>query len=145
MKDYLSKNKKQRQQGFTLIETSVALVVMMIGGLGIAAVFAYAIRNNTGARDRAAALAVAQQELEILRHLSYSDPALTATVNPITRETTSAGRSYSIRTNIQDTTATVKTIDIQVTPLSSSNPFLSTVTVTTQRAAFSLGAYSGGP
>jgi Tfp pilus assembly protein PilV len=118
---------------------------MMIGGLGIAAVFAYAIRNNTGARDRAAALAVAQQELEILRHLSYSDPALTATVNPITRETTSAGRSYSIRTNIQDTTATVKTIDIQVTPLSSSNPFLSTVTVTTQRAAFSLGAYSGGP
>jgi Tfp pilus assembly protein PilV len=145
MKDYLSKNKRQRQQGFTLIETSVALVVMMIGGLGIAAVFAYAIRNNTGARDRAAALAVAQQELEILRHLSYSDPALTATVNPITRETTSAGRSYSIRTNIQDTTATVKTIDIQVTPLSSSNPFLSTVTVTTQRAAFSLGAYSGGP
>jgi Tfp pilus assembly protein PilV len=145
MKIYRSKNKRQGQQGFTLIETTVALVVMMIGGLGIAAVFAYAIRNNTGARDRAAAIAVAQQELERLRNLSFLDPALAATVNPTTREITSAGRLYSIRTNIQDTTATIKTIDIQVTPLSSSNPFLSTVAVTTQRAAFSLGAYSGGP
>lgn len=145
MKIVLQTSSRQGQKGFTLLETTVALVVMMIGGLGIAAVFAFAIRNTTGARDRAAAIAVAQQELERLRNLSFDDPALTATVTPTTTQVTNAGRTYSRRTSIQDTTATVKTIEIQVTPLSSSNPFVSSVSVTTQRAAFSLGAYSGGP
>ena len=40
--------KNRREQGFTLIETASALLVMMIGGLGICAVFTYAIKNNTG-------------------------------------------------------------------------------------------------
>jgi Tfp pilus assembly protein PilV len=140
-----SENARRGQQGFTLLETTVALVVMMIGGLGIAAVFTYAIRNNTGARDRAAAMAVAQQEVERLRNLSFDNAALAATPNPVTITVTRAGRSYAMRTNITDTTATFKTVEIQVTPQSSSNPFLSTVTVRTQRAAFTLGAYTGGP
>src|SRR5829696_9092257 len=75
------KNKGER--GFTLIETASALLVMMIGGLGICAVFAYAIKNNTGSRDRAAALAVAQQQMEQYRSLTFLDPALTATPTPV--------------------------------------------------------------
>ena len=55
--------KNRRERGFTLLETASALLVMMIGGLGICAVFTYAIKNNTGSRDRAAAIAVAQQEM----------------------------------------------------------------------------------
>lgn len=140
-----SERTKHGQKGFTLLETTVALVVMMIGGLGIAAVFTYAIRNNTGARDRAASMAVAQQEVERLRNLSFDNAALAATPNPTTITITRANRTYAMRTNIVDTTATFKTIEIQVTPQSGSNPFLSSVTVRTQRAAFTLGAYSGGP
>lgn len=141
----IGKNKRG-QQGFTLLETSVALVVMMIGGLGIAAVFAYAIRNNTGSKDRAAAIAVAQQEMERLRNLSFGDAALTATsTNAPSSYVTRAGRSFAVRTSIQNTTATVKTIEIQVTPQSGGNQFTGAVRVSAERVASTLGAYSGGP
>lgn len=56
-----TQSNQRQEKGFTLMETATALLVMMIGGLGICAVFAYAIKNNTGSRDRAAAIAVAQQ------------------------------------------------------------------------------------
>ena len=69
---------RRQERGFTLMETTCALLVMMIGGLGICAVFAFAIKNNTGSRDRAASIAVAQQEMERFRSLTYIDPALTA-------------------------------------------------------------------
>ena len=141
-----SQAKNRREKGFTLIETASALLVMMIGGLGICAVFAYAIKNNTGSRDRAAALAVAQQQMEYYRNLTFLDPALTATpstVNPVT--ITSAGRTYSVQTTITDTTSSLKTIKIQVTPLLSSDPWaLGTVEISVQRSAFSLGPHSGG-
>jgi Tfp pilus assembly protein PilV len=138
--------KNRRERGFTLLETTSALLVMMIGGLGICAVFAYAVTNNTGSRDRAAAMAVAQQQMEQYRTLTFLDPGLTATVgtpNPVT--VTSAGRTYSVRTTIANTTASLKTITIQVTPLLSSEPWaVGSVEISVQRSAFSLGPYSGG-
>ena len=142
------KIKTQRQQsGFTLLETSVAMVVMMIGGLGIAAVFAYAVKNNNGSRDRAIALAVAQQELERLRNVPFHDAALNATVTlPPAVTVSNGGRTFSVRTTILNTTTSLKTIQVRVTPLSNSNPWASqTVLVTTQRAAFTVGPNIGGP
>jgi Tfp pilus assembly protein PilV len=136
--------KNRREQGFTLIETTCALLVMMIGGLGIAAVFTYAIKNNTGSRDRAAALAVAQQEMEYYRNFPFLDPALNTTA-ATTKTVTSAGRTYTVRTTITLTTASMKTITIQVTPLLSSDPWaLGSVEVSVRRSAFSLGAFAGG-
>ena len=141
-----SLRRDEKQKGFTLIETAAALLVMMIGGLGICAVFAYAIKNNTGSRDRAAALAVAQQKMEAYRHLMFTDAALTATGSVVTPETvTSANRTYSVRTTITDTTSSLKTIQIRVTPLLSDSSWSnSSVEIMVQRSAFSLGAYTGG-
>lgn len=138
--------KNRRERGFTLLETASALLVMMIGGLGICAVFTYAIKNNTGSRDRAAAIAVAQQEMEYYRNLIFTDPGLTATATAGTTKTvTSASRSYTVRTTITDTTASMKTITIQVTPLLSSDPWaLGTVEISVRRSAFSVGPYAGG-
>jgi Tfp pilus assembly protein PilV len=139
-----SQGKNRHEKGFTLIETASALLVMMIGGLGICAVFAYAIRNNTGSRDRAAALAVAQQQMERYRQMTFLDPGLTA-MAATTQTVNSAGRDYSVRTTITDTTSSLKTISIEVTPLLSSDPWLGTISISVQRSAFSLGAYAGGP
>lgn len=137
--------RRRQEKGFTLIETAAALLVMMIGGLGICAVFTYAIKNNTGSRDRAAAIAVAQQEMERFRQVTYLDPLLTAGA-ATTKTVTSADRTYSVRTQITDTTTSLKTISIQVTPLLSNDPWaLGTVSISVQRSAFALGAYSGGP
>lgn len=139
--------KNRRERGFTLIETCSALLVMMIGGLGICAVFAYAIKNNTGSRDRAAALAVAQQQMEFYRNLTFTDPGMTATVpepDPVTVE--SAGRTYSVVTTITNTTSSLKTIKIEVTPLLSDDLWAQgTVEISVERSAFALGPYSGGP
>lgn len=136
--------KMNQEGGFTLIETTTALLVMMIGGLGICAVFAYAIKNNTGSRDRAAALAVAQQQMERYRQVTFIDPLLTAHA-ATTQTVTSAGRDYTVRTTITNTTASLKTITIEVTPLMSSDPWaLGTVRVTVQRSTFALGPHSGG-
>lgn len=139
--------KAAQQKGFTLIETATAMLVMMIGGLGIAAVFAYAIKNNTGSRDRAGSLAVAQQQMEYYRNLAFNDAALTATPNTVTPVTVqNAGRSYSVRTTITNTTSTLKTINIQVTPLLNNEVWArGTVQLSVQRSTFALGAYSGGP
>lgn len=135
---------QRRERGFTLMETATALLVMMIGGLGICGVFAYAIKNNTGSRDRAASIAVAQQQMERFRSLLFTDAALTASTSTATVE--SAGRTYTVRTTITDTTSSLKTITIEVTPLLSSAPWaLGTVKVSVQRSAFAMGPYIGGP
>ena len=135
---------QRQERGFTLMETTCALLVMMIGGLGICAVFAFAIENNTGSRDRAASIAVAQQEMERFRSLTFIDPALTAGTSTTT--VNSAGRTYTVKTTIANTTSSLKTITIEVTPLLSSDPWaLQTVKISVQRSTFAFGPYLGGP
>ena len=137
---------RNSEKGFSLIETASALIVMMIGGLGICAVFAYAIKNNTGSRDRAAALAVAQQTMETYRNLPFDDTGLTATATDPTAVTvSSAGRTYSVKTIITNTTSSLKTIKIQVTPQLSDSAWANgTVEISSLRSTYALGAYSGG-
>ena len=135
---------ERQERGFTLLETATALLVMMIGGLGICAVFAYAIENNTGSRDRAAAIAVAQQQMERFRSLIFTDTALTAGTS--TANVESAGRTYRVRTTIANTTTSLKTITIEVTPLLGSDSWaMGTVRISVQRSAFAFGPYIGGP
>lgn len=109
------------ERGFTLIETVVSLVIMMIVGLGAASLFVYAVRNNSGAADRAVAIAIAQQRMERLRNVDFDDASLNAgTTNTAV---TSAGRGYTVQTIICATaacggSATLKRITVQVTPTS---------------------------
>lgn len=140
-----SREKKRRQEkGFTLVETSSALLVMMIGGLGICAVFAFAIRNNTGSLDRALALAVAQQEMERYRHMKFLDAGLTAQAATTRTVTSTDDRTYTVTTTITDTTPSLKTIRIQVTPMLSSDEWArGTVEISVRRSAFAPGPYVG--
>ena len=147
MRCVTKRSRAGQQSGFTLLETAIAMVVMMVGGLGIAAVFAYAIKNNNGSRDRAIAIAVAQQEIERLRALPFNDGALAATPVAVAPTTvTNGGRNFSMRTLIMDTSPSMKTIQVRVTPLGNSDAWASrTVQISTERAAFTLGAFVGGP
>ena len=52
------------EQGFTLIETTVAMLIMMIAGLGVVSLFVYSIGYNSGGNDRAVAISLAQQQVE---------------------------------------------------------------------------------
>jgi Tfp pilus assembly protein PilV len=136
------------QRGFTLIETTIALLIMMIVMLGVASVFAFAIANNSNGADRAQTLAVAQQRLETLRNVDYSETTthadLTVGAHTLTvyrGDVGEAGRKYKIDWNVEDnSTGTLKTITVNVTPITAGPSWAAsvsswaTVTIITQRA-----------
>ncbi len=141
--------------GFSLIETAIALLVLMVVGLGATSLFFYAVRYNAGAAERAMALAVAQQKLESLRAVPFDDPLL-APANE-TDICTAAEPCYSgdraftaTKTVITSNNVTVngltrpttKTITISVLPLRGSLPWTAgAISVTTQRATLLRGPH----
>jgi len=74
-----AKNQRHGQAGFTLIETAVSMVVMMIVGLGAASLFVFALGTNNSARDRELSMAVAQQQMERLRNTRFNNLSATVT------------------------------------------------------------------
>lgn len=129
-------------RGFTLVETAVAFLIMMIVLLGVASVFAYAVYNNTSGADRTQTLALAQQSLETLRSYQYSadtqDPRLAQGTYTQTARYGGSNRLYTIDWTIADTTGSLKTITVKVTPLGAGPSWGSgnaaSVTITTLRA-----------
>jgi type II secretory pathway pseudopilin PulG len=104
-------------RGFTLIETTIAMVVMMVVGLGATSLFLYSIRNNSGGDNRSQALAIAQQRLEELREVAYNDPelALGQTTTTVVLQNVTGGNPPA--------SAGVQAYD--AAPASSDNPFVS--------------------
>ena len=159
----LRHNNSRQQAGFTLLEAAIAMVILMIIGLGIASLFTYAIQANSNADDRELSMAIAQKRMEWLRtipfttqtrHVAYSYPdgGLEATSTSGVSETvTNAGRSYTVITVISNLSTvpvgnpdagepTVKRIQVSVTPLGAATAF-ETVTLTTQRSTQVVGMY----
>src|SRR6185503_129376 len=156
MKHYSPDDRQHRPEshrgelGFTLMETTVALLILMVVGLGAASLFFYAATNTSTASDRQLAMAVAQQRVEEMRAVLFTDAALNATAGTVTN-VTSAGRPYLVNTVITDSTVvngqpTLKTITVRVTP-QGAGPALArnvaslfgSVTVTTERSTLLLG------
>ncbi|MDX6385718.1 MAG: hypothetical protein QOK48_3291 [Blastocatellia bacterium] len=110
----------EREAGFTMIETVIALVIMMIVGLAAAGGFAFAVRYNTTAANRAACITIAQTSLEKLRAVPFTDSSLTAGTTTVT-VSDSAGRTYTLTTTTSDTVVsgktTMKQIAVSVAPV----------------------------
>jgi len=145
MKTQTPKNKKG-QQGFTLMETSIAMVVMMVGALGIASLFVFSTQNNVGGSERALAMAVAQQQLEQIRSVSYEDTTLN--VGTTTATVRNAEQNYTVeRTVAQETNADgkakqLKKITIRVTPQVGGPNWLNTAVVLVSfRSTLAAGSY----
>ena len=151
------------QQGFTLLEAAIALVILMIIGLGVASLFTYAVGANSRADDRELAMAIAQKRMEWLRTIpfttqtrmvAYSFPngGLQATAaDGVTETVTSAGRSYIVNTVIQDMSVvplgnpdagapTTKSFRVAVTPAVATTNF-ETVILNTQRSTQVVGVF----
>ena len=125
-------------RGFTLIETTIALLILMVATLGVAALFVYSINYNSGANDRALALAIAQQQMERLRKTPIAQVVTPAQPEP---DVVMARRSYSVVTTV-DGSATLKRITIQVTPKGAgANWARNSVVLITQRSQTGIGPY----
>ncbi|MET0623580.1 MAG: type II secretion system protein [Pyrinomonadaceae bacterium] len=148
------------ERGFTLAETAIALLIMMIASVGVVSLFSYSIKYNAGAKDRELAMAVAQKRMEWLRGIPYNaatrgvayhyptaaNPASggLAKTTGVTETTTSAGRSYTVVTTIAnfkdatDAASVIKTITVRVTP-DGADDALGAVALTTQRSILLMG------
>ena len=138
-------NRGANQSGFTLIETTIALCVMMIVSLGAASLFVYAINYNSGANDRAMALAIAQQRMERLRQSPPTDASLST--DSVTESITNADRPFTVVTTVCSTSAcggsaTLKIITIQVTPDGATKWASGPITIVSQRSFPTLGSYA---
>ena len=102
------------------------MVIMMVAGLGVVSLFVYSIGYNSGGNDRAVAIAIAQQHIEQLRVVPFTDSTLNVTsATVLSPDTVSNGRSYRVTRTVtgsnNDATGspTLKTITIRVDPMSS--------------------------
>jgi len=158
--DFVTKHNSER--GFTLLEAAIAMVMLMVIGLGVASLFTYAVRANGRADDRELAMAIAQKRMEWLRTIpfntqtrsvafSFPNGGLGATATAGVNETvTNAGRSYVVNTVITDLSVvpntnpdpgapTIKRIKITVTP--TAGTAFDAITITTQRSTQVTGIY----
>ncbi|HKR61518.1 MAG TPA: hypothetical protein VJS64_17660, partial [Pyrinomonadaceae bacterium] len=97
------------ESGFTLLETAIALVFMMIAALGAASAFAYSINYNSGGSDRLVALALAQEQLERIRSAQFNS-TVTDTVlvggTTVQAGLTRNGKRFALTTTVDDDPAT---------------------------------------
>ena len=117
--------RRANERGFSMIESSVALVILMIAGLGVASVFTYSIQYNSGGNDRAVAISLAQQQMEQFRSVAFTDPSLAIAGAVVLPDKVSNGRTYRVTRTVMGSNnnvsgnPTLKTITIRVDPTSS--------------------------
>lgn len=75
----ISRKRRSKHSGFTLIETLIATVVMVVGVVGVAQLIPLSIRLNTGNREDSTALVFAQRQMDELvdqpmSATTFSDP-----------------------------------------------------------------------
>ena len=122
-------------RGFTLIETSIALLVMMVALLALASLFTYGINYNSAAQVRAVAMAVAQQRMERLRQGVFDE-----VVSASEPDVASAGYHFAVSTNVS-TSGNLRTVTVTVTPQAGPAWARRPVVLVTQRAGTGLGTF----
>lgn len=133
--------------GFTLLETSIAMVVMMVGALAMSSLFVFSVQNNVGGSERALSMAVAQQQLEQIRSVEYDDTTLTDSTTDF--QVTTGGRTYFVQRvvvgemNADNTPKQLKRITITVTPQAGGPNWTRTpVVLVSYRSTINAGSYA---
>lgn len=129
------------EAGMTLIETTIALVIIMIALLGVVHSFTYAVTYNAGNAVRTESLALLQKEVETMRALKWTssgrDPLLDGTGNsctPVVTEVPSTnGGSFRIERTVDDDPSSPTTCEVDAATQ------LKDVTITIRLAAPSPG------
>jgi prepilin-type N-terminal cleavage/methylation domain-containing protein len=66
------KAERSDESGFSLIEVTIAMIILLVALLGVFVTFAYAVNYNAGNSSRAQALTVLQQEVERMRSAKFT-------------------------------------------------------------------------
>ena len=130
------------ERGFTLVETSIALVILMVAGFGAISLFLFSMNYGSGAADRARAFAIAQRRMEIIRSTPFTSLPATGTVTEtVGAVSTGDPRTFTVSTTVANdadanlTAARQKIITITVTPQNNGRWSSGSVVLTTYRAS----------
>lgn len=141
----LKHNSTNGERGFTLVETTIASLVMLVGALGCASLFVFSLQNNVGGSERALAMAVAQQQLEQIRSVRYDDSTLNAGTTSATvrngERPYTVQRTVALETNSDSSARNLKRITITVTPETGQPWMRSSVVLVTFRSTLASGSY----
>lgn len=133
--------KKTAEAGFSLVEVMIAMVVLLVGLLGVSLTYTSAVRYNAGNNLRLQSLAILQQRSEQIRSAKFTprevDPLLAGGLKDLETITTADGNTFQVQTVVDDdpftpdvqtdTSKTIKEITITV---SSTNQAQQWVTAT---------------
>jgi prepilin-type N-terminal cleavage/methylation domain-containing protein len=94
------------EAGFTLMEVVVAMVILLVALLGVFGTFTYAINYNAGNNSRSQALAVLQQEVELMRSIkftpNFTEPALTGGVKASKAVASADGNRFRVDVTVDN-------------------------------------------
>jgi prepilin-type N-terminal cleavage/methylation domain-containing protein len=109
-------NVRSLERGMTMVELMMALVVLSIGLLGLAAIFPAGRRFTNRDRLMTTATDLAEQKMEQLRTLSYSDPDLTIGTHPTASGETVGNNNRFVRWwTITQIATDLRCADVRVT------------------------------
>lgn len=102
------------RRGFTLVEVMVAMILLFIGLLALMATTAGVIQGNDFSRQMTTALALAQEEMEILKGKSYPDGDLSAGDHSDARHPLNSIYTRTWTVTDDSPAADLKTIEVRV-------------------------------
>jgi type IV pilus assembly protein PilV len=103
------------KKGFTLIEFLVALVILMVGLLGLLQTVNFAIVNNMTNQMRQEAITLADERMQVEIAKSYDSIPIAVTNETVQRIVNGSPRNYSIViTNTKPTGRTIS-VDLRLT------------------------------
>lgn len=105
---------RQTDQGFTLVETLVAVLIFAIASLAVSQMMYYSTQAVSENNAASQAIAVAQSALEEIRTLDYADMATDDTGETVT---TPDGRIFTVKWTVSEDSpgAGMKTVVVNVT------------------------------
>ena len=98
--------KSKNESGFSLIEVMIAMMILLVGLLGVTLSYSWAVKFNAGNNLRMESLAILQQETEQFRSAKFTpvvtDQVLLGGVKTPKTVTTSDGNKFTIETVVDD-------------------------------------------
>lgn len=127
---------RNNENGFSLVEVIIAMVILLIVLLGVFITFAYAVNYNAGNSSRSQALAVLQQEVEVMRSAKFTpevtDTTLTGGTKAPKSVTSGNGNKFIVTTNVDNDPSTPTIIEDDV---AKPKPTIKEISVTVTFAA----------
>ncbi len=103
------------EKGFTLIEVGIALLILVLGIVGVAKMQSEAMKGSSFSMDMTDGVNLAQDEVEFLKSLSSSSTSLGLGMHSTSPITSNLGRTYNVSWLVTQLSTGVLKIDVTST------------------------------